>query len=276
LLPGQQLREVRSRLRITTREVEKKSRKIADTESNWEFYISNARLTQIENKQSTPSIHKLYSLSIVYRIRFTDLLRLYGVDLQKIGRYQLATPLVGTHLAAIEAYGRDRPVHLPVRLSAGFSPERTNFVSRMVEVWGEVPLALIQHLNLKHNTYGYIGLEDYTLYPLIRPGSFVQIDEKQNTVRAFPWKNEFERPIYFVELRDGYACSWCELRERQLVLLPHPASGCSTRQFAYPTEAEIIGRVTAVAMRIVDYPASSSGHASMSLPKPQGHQESLI
>src|SRR5207245_10608722 len=62
------------------------------------------------------------------------------------------------------------------------------------------------------------------------------------------------RPIYFIELRDGYACSWCELRGSQLTLIPHPLSPCSTRQFLYSTEAEIVGQVTAVAMRLVDSP----------------------
>jgi len=45
----------------------------------------------------------------------------------------------------------------------------------MVELWGEVPIALIQHLDIRHSQYGYVGLEDYTLYPLLRPGSFVQM-----------------------------------------------------------------------------------------------------
>jgi len=254
---GRQLRELRRRLGITTREVETHSRKIAEAERNKKFCISNAWLTQIENKQSVPSIYKLYSLSIIYRTKFTDLLLLYGLDLEKISKYQLATPMQRTHLATLEVYDRDRMVAFPVRFDPGFKPEKTDLLSRMVEIWGEVPISLIQHLDIRHRRYGYIGLEDYTLYPLLRPGSFVQIDDRLNKIRRTGWRSEFDRPIYFVELRHGYACSWCDLRENTLSLVPHPLSPCSIRQFAYPRDAEIVGQVTAVAMRIVDYPDRS-------------------
>src|SRR5207244_4137594 len=132
LRDGQQIKEVRARLGITTREVEEHSRKIADAESNEEFYISNAWLTQIENKLSVPSIYKLYSLSIVYRTKFADLLRLFGVDLEKISKYQLVTPLRQTHLTTLEVYDKDRAVTFTVRFDRGLSPEKTHLWSSLV------------------------------------------------------------------------------------------------------------------------------------------------
>lgn len=88
------------------------------------------------------------------------------------------------------------------------------------------------------------------MYPLLRPGSFVQVDTQTRRSPATDWRTEFDRPIYFLELRDGYACSWCEVRGSQITLIPHPLSGCTIRQFAYPDEAELVGQVTAVAMRL--------------------------
>jgi hypothetical protein len=41
------------------------------------------------------------------------------------------------------------------------------------------------------------------------------------------------------------------LRGSELTLIPHPLSGSAIRQFPYPDEAEIIGQVTGVAMRLV-------------------------
>ncbi len=253
---GEQLKELRCRLGISTREVEEYSRTLAGLQGNAEFCISNAWITQIENTPSTPSIYKLFSLSVIYRTKFTDLLLLYGVDLDKINKYELSTPLQKTHLATLQVYDEDRAVSFPVRFSRKFRRERTSLLSRMVETWGEVPIALIRHFDIRHGLYGYIGLEDHTLSPLLRPGSFVQIDEQEKTACASAWRTEFDRPIFFVELRGGYACSWCEVRGNRLMLLPHPLSGCAIRQFAHPTEAQIIGRVTAVAMRIVDHPAA--------------------
>jgi hypothetical protein len=48
--------------------------------------------------------------------------------------------------------------------------------------------------------YGVIGLTDFTMWPLIRPGSIVQIDGSQRKVLPIKWENEHERPIYFIEL----------------------------------------------------------------------------
>lgn len=263
---GEHLKDLRNRLGITTRDVEEYSRKIALDEANEDFHISNAWLTQIENTESIPSIHKLFSLSIIYRKSFHELLSLFGVELDKIISYQFSMPLDKTHLAKLEVVEQTQVVTFPVRFDRGFNIEKSNLLSRMVEVWGEVPIPIIQSLDLKHSLYGYIGLKDFTLYPLLRPGSFVQIDDEMNGVHPGPWRTELDRPIYFIELHDGYACSWCELQGGRLTLVPHPLSPCGTRQFAYPEEAEVVGRVTAVAMRLVNY-SDDFSHEISKLPR---------
>ena len=252
--PSDRLKDIRCRLGITTREVADLSQRIAEAEGNPEFHISNAWLTQVENSDSVPSIFKLYSLSAIYRIRFTDLLLLYGVDLHHLSRNQLNSPLPDTHLTNLEVYDEQRTVTFPIRFDRSFDIDNTNLLSRLVEVWGEVPIALIQHLDVRHGLYGYVGLHDMTLYPLLRPGSFVQIDPRVRKVQPMRWRNEFDRPIYFVELHDGYACSWCEMQDGHLLLLPHPLSPRGVRRLAFGNEAEIIGQVTAVAMTLTAPP----------------------
>lgn len=255
---GEQLKDLRNRLGITTRDVEEYSRRIAETEGSEDFCISNGYLTQIENTESVPSIQKLFTLSIIYHTSYSELLSLFGVHLEEIIKYQQSVPLAKTHLTKLGPADGIQSVTFPIRFDPGCSIERTNLLSRIVEVWGEVPVPLLQELDLRHNLYGYIGLKDLTLYPLLRPGSFVQIDDALNEVREGSWKSELERPIYFIELRDGYACSWCELHEHRLILVPHPLSPCSVRQFVYPDEAEVVGQVTAAAMRLVNLSADSS------------------
>lgn len=255
---GEQLKELRNKLGITTRDVEEFSKKIAEEGGSEDFYISNAWLTQIENTGSIPSIHKLFSLSVIYQENYSDLLSLYGIDPSSTAKYHFVTRLEKTRLANMQVSPSSRGITFPVRFDSGFTVEKSNLLSRMVEVWGEVPIPLIQNLDLRHSLYGYIGLKDFMLYPLLRPGSFVQIDDERDHVLPGPWKTELDRPIYFVELRDGYACSWCELNGNLLALVPHPLSPCHIRQFAFPDEAEIVGQVTAVAMRLVDFSEDSS------------------
>jgi hypothetical protein len=169
---------------------------------------------------------------------------------KRCGRALIGVPR--TYLVPEEAEdANQQTVSLPVQLKPEFRFEKTNLLSRVVEKWQEIPIGLLQHLDLRKSLYGYIGLEDRTLYPMIRPGSLVQIDPSQRKVILAQWRTEFERPIYFIELRNGYVCGWCEIDRGQLVVVPHPQSRESVRQFAHPSQAEIVGRVTGVAMRIV-------------------------
>lgn len=265
LRPGEKLKDIRTRLAVTTREVAEKSQIIAQLEKNEEFYVSNGWLTEIENTEATPSIYKLYSLSVIYHAKFSSLLGLFGVDLAKIPKHQMKIQLQHTHLTDIDEQDRDTSVTFPIRFDRGFSLNETNLVSRMVEVWGEVPVSLIQHLDLRNCLYGYIGLTDFMLYPLLRPGSFVQIDQTVKKVHRSAWRTEFDRPIYFFELREGYACSWCEVQRNQLTLIPHPLSPSSTRHFISGVDAELIGQVTGLAMRLPIF-SESDVAASPELP----------
>lgn len=249
--PGSRLKEVRTRLGITTREVAVFSRAIADAEGNEEFLISSPWLTQIENeKTALPSIFKLFTLASIYGLSYPQLLALYGVDTKKITKYHAELPITQTHLTEFDSTQAAPSMEIPVRFDAGLNLSQTNLLSRMIEPWGELPLQFVQHFDLRHRLYGFVGMKDYTLYPLIKPGSFVEIDPEVKKPGRPVVRSEFDRPIYFVDLRSGYACSWCELIEDKLVLRPHPLSPVRTHIFRFPEEAEIIGQVTGVAMRI--------------------------
>jgi transcriptional regulator with XRE-family HTH domain len=248
---GDRLRLLRTRLSLTARDVAEMSRRIATAESNEEFSLSHARLIQIENDESTPSIYKLFTLAAIYARPFTDLVGYY-LDLDAISRHHFDMGIDQTRLAEFETYDEERPVTFPIRFDPGFKAEKTSLLSRMVEVWGDIPAGMLRHLQLRKVQYGFIGLADYTMYPLLRPGSFVQIEPQSKLPTQGVFRSEYERPIWFLELRDAYICSWCELRKDRIVSVPHPLSPIGTREFAYPNEAEIVGRVTAMAARLVN------------------------
>jgi hypothetical protein len=161
-----------------------------------------------------------------------------------------------------EADLESEQVSLSVRFKPDFQLEKTNLLARVVEKWDEIPVGFLQYLDLRKSMYGYIGLEDYTLFPLIRPGSLVEIDANQRRISTEKWNTEFDRPIYFVELRNGYVCSWCQVDRGQLIVIPHPHSLQDVRRFDYPTQAEIVGRVTGVTMRLVSEKVPDAGEHS--------------
>src|SRR5690348_6072519 len=123
---GEQLKDLRNKLGITTRDVEEFSRKIAQEEGSEDFYISNAWLTQIENTGSIPSIHKLFSLSVIYQANYNDLLSLFGIELANAGKYQFTTRLEKTRLTNMQASPTTRGITFPVRFDSGFTVDRSN------------------------------------------------------------------------------------------------------------------------------------------------------
>src|SRR5215469_254658 len=82
--PGQRLQALRITLGISTRDVQYYSSVVARAYKKDSYYISHSSLTAIENSPSTPSVYKLFTLSVVYRINFADLLMIYGIDLEQI------------------------------------------------------------------------------------------------------------------------------------------------------------------------------------------------
>jgi len=248
---GKRLKALRESLGLTTREVEEKSKQISRDRHNEEYYISHAWVTDIENGEYTPSIYKFYTFSAVYHRRYDAIVALFGLSMSDLKRYQASLGVPNTHLLASDSDTDVEKISLPVRFKEEFQLEKTHLLAQVVEKWDLLPVGFLQHLDLHKSVYGYIGLEDYTLFPLIRPGSLVQIDSRQRKISTERWKTEFDRPVYFVELRNGYVCSWCQVDRGQLMIIPHPHSHQDVRRFDYPSQAEIVGRVTGVAMKIV-------------------------
>jgi len=248
---GFKLKQVRERLGLTLRQVEEASLDIAGAEHNLEHGVSVARLNQIENDGSLPSIYKLYSLAVVYGLGMEEMMGLYGVNLSRMEEHRSKALQSGTRLLSAEVGDPNRPLRFPVRFDPGFRPEKTAFLSRMIEMWGEIPAGLLTTLDSKKYLYGYIGLEDHMMVPLLRPGTVVQIDNSRRRVANQGWSSQFDRPLYFIEMRYSYECCWCYQRGRELSLIAHPLSPCGPRTIRVPDDGEVLGQVVGVAMRIV-------------------------
>ncbi len=243
MLPGLRLRQARERLGLTYRDVERASFELASQRRHPEFIIRISRLADIENRGVTPGLYKLYALAVIYHLDPLKICEWYEVPLVNHfsdGRQMLAP---NTHLAA-----PPRALRLPLRFDPGFDPQRTEYLSRMVQSWGQLEAVMFNgHSRYR---YGYVGSEDRTMEPLLAPGSLVLIDPGLQQVRNSGWKNEYERPIYFVDAREGYRCSWCLREGPRLILQPHPLSPCMPEVWRCPEEAEVVGQVVGVAMRL--------------------------
>lgn len=248
---GKKLREIREQMGLTLRDVELASTALAEARGIEEFVINPSRLSDIETKGVIPSIYRLYVLSVLYRSDFAEMLKWYGVDLgSTVADYAVLRPSKTHRLEIITGRGS---THVPVKLDPGFDIRQSCDLGRVIENWGVVPLQYLDDLSKKKYAYAYIGTEDLTMYPLILPGSFVQVDESRAKVEERKWRSELERPIYFVETRNGHVCCWCSIRRGEIILQSHPLSPVPPRILKHPQDAEVVGQVVGVAMRLVEW-----------------------
>src|SRR6267154_1481423 len=79
---GRRLRDLRERLGLTLRSVEEASGRLAVAFENVEFAIPPSRLSDIETKGVLPSLYRLQSMAIIYRVSWDEVLSWYGIDLR--------------------------------------------------------------------------------------------------------------------------------------------------------------------------------------------------
>jgi transcriptional regulator with XRE-family HTH domain len=244
---GQRLKRARERVNLRYRDVAQASIRIAALRQNGKFAIALSRLSDIENKGNVPTIYRLYSLCAIYRLEMVDVLEWYGVDLAMLPADAAAVPLGSTHMLG---FGPDLrgEVQVPLVIEPGLDLSKTTYLSRAIRCWGRLPLSLVSVVDLKEHRYAFIGSEDWSMYPILQPGALVMIDERRCKVVNSGWTNEFDRPIYFLEHRKGCVAGWCTLNGSQLVLQPHPTSQRPPAIYSYPSDIEVIGQVSGVAM----------------------------
>jgi transcriptional regulator with XRE-family HTH domain len=245
MVPGVRLRLLRERLGFTMKDVEDASQKLNERFQNPKYWIPQSRLSHIENKGVVPNVYRMHALAIIYRTALATLMSWYGI--QECSVQSPVSP-PNTHIA------RDpepEALEIPIKLDPLFDPTRTAYIRRMIEEWGVRPLQNLKQIASDSFTYGYVGSQDYTLYPLILPGSLLQIDPSVTAIETGTWASEWERPIYFFETHSCYLCGWgAMVRSNELQVQPHSLSGLPARTYKYPNEIEVVGQVVGIATKL--------------------------
>ncbi len=81
--PGLRLRQIRERLGLTYRDVQRASLALARTYSRPQFTVHISRLADIENGGVVPSLHKLYALAVVYHLNPLEILTWYDIPVDR-------------------------------------------------------------------------------------------------------------------------------------------------------------------------------------------------
>jgi hypothetical protein len=214
---------------LTLREVEQRSRSIAQKRGDSSFQVSASDGHEL-------TVNKLIALAEIYCIPIDQLLRSNYLG----NAEHLTLPNPSATTLPMEGSRKSQSDHILV--DTPFPDEPT----------------LLPKKNVVSRTpyrRGIIGRLDLTLDPMIPPGSIVQIDTRDRAISSRKnWTHEFQRPVYFLITRVGYVSGWCELDRNSewLTLIPHPLSPASSRRWKYREEIENLGRVISVDIRLAE------------------------
>jgi transcriptional regulator with XRE-family HTH domain len=236
---GGRLRATRLAWKLTLREVEQRTLRLAQLWGNPAYRISASWLDRVERENRGLSATKLIVLASVYSLSPEQMLGLCppaGADPATGDDISTPNATLMTE-GQLEAQAR---IWLPDSLITAVPPEQTALLPP-----SEGPMP-------SHFCRAIIGRQDRTLEPMIRAGSIVLIDTQKRAIAGRrEWNHEFDRPIYFLMTRQGYTAGFCDLdRETDwLTVIPHALSFESNRRFRMKKEVEVVGTVVGAVLR---------------------------
>ena len=238
---GRRLRRIRAEWGLSLRNVEERSLLLANESGDSGFRISASWLARIEREDHQLTASRVVALAAIYNLSYEDILGSRSrLEKATTGSQRLFAP------QATLLLNRGTPSDTAIALLSEASgstlpPEHTSFS----------PLPC--DCSPSPYRHAILGRRDRSLDPMIKAGSILQVHTQKRTITPRRvWTNEFDRPIYLLMSHEGYSSGWCELDRDSawLTLIPHPLSRAGTQRWRFNKEVEVVGRVTAVHMRL--------------------------
>src|SRR5258708_35631263 len=128
MVAGFRLRQIRERLGLTYRDVERASFELAVARGHAAFTLRISRLAVIENHNVIPSLHKLYTLATIYHLNPLEIADWYAVPFR---------PCFATcdSVFSTDNYPASLPTSLrvPLRFAPVCDPRRREHLTRILE-----------------------------------------------------------------------------------------------------------------------------------------------
>ena len=115
----------------------------------------------------------------------------------------------------------------------------------LLSAWSNVPIPLMLDVDWERGPLVLVGLSDRMMWPLLPPGSLLQLDSKVRNVVNGNW-SEFERPVYLIEYRGRFYCCHAQRRGETLRLISHHESPEPPSISIPIKEAKVRGQVTLI------------------------------
>jgi transcriptional regulator with XRE-family HTH domain len=240
---GDWIRRVRIRCGLSFREASKRTREIAKILGHPNYFCAPSTLSDIEARDLFPRhLHKLISLSAVYCVPIADVAGLAGLRTGDVGQEAMPDEWKPTWR------GRQRLVGM--RPSYFLEAVRGNIE--------EVPYFLRDALppivglpNLSVRDLFWAGATTDLFHPYLRNSLFLAINRQSKTPAPSLSSPVWAQPLYILETRDGNrSCAACSLQNGILMVRPCTTTSRRLLRLRNRIDAEVIGKVVAIARRV--------------------------
>jgi hypothetical protein len=269
-VPRGQIADTLVHLRSLFREIPRANKSEELAHEKRELLTKNL-LSNLLRTKDHPTLHAVLEVADVFSLTLDGAHRLFGYELERIREYDLRLNAGRTHIIETYPFERDLPIELPSQLGSDEVFTRTSTLHDLVRGWQtEVPIRTLEDGNWRQHGafYVHVGTED-SLGSSLPPGALALVVPVDDAERLRP----NPRAIYLLQFGNGYRCSRCVVTRGKLLLLVSGRRYNGPREFGYPREVRIAGRVRMFALELPSphYPLlytlpSSERNASLVMP----------
>ncbi|WP_263415258.1 hypothetical protein [Terriglobus albidus] len=278
-VPRHQIADAVHHLRNLFRQQRPEDERAVRAQERRELLVRNF-LSNLSRTQKHPTLNTLLELSDAFSLTLDGVHQLFGYRTTQIR--DLDYELNGSYTRIIESYPfeRNSQVEIPARIRTD-ELKQDAFVKDLIEDWrSAVPIASLEGPAWKQKGAFYIqvGTED-SLGSSLPPGAIALVEPIPDGERKRPNPGV----IYFLQFGNGYRCSRCVVTNNRLILLSAGKRSDGPKDFAFPTQARVVGRVRmfAVGLPLAGRPfirdlRRPNRHAPLILPWEHGSLNTLF
>jgi hypothetical protein len=242
---GELLRHSRERIGVNLRKIHEMSRQLALDLNDDRYQLSTSALWEMETNNVLPRhIEKILSVCILYCLDLFRYLRAARIPVDEAGQ----EPMPSQHRSTKSS---------PVFSSHDHASPNLTLAGHLAQLIEEIPLFLrhgfpfqFGEQTITARELYWVGQRERIFHPLLNGALVIAVDASKTGEPSgrIEWTESWERPIYLIMRRDEkYLCGFCAFKDNVVTLVPHPDCPVEPMHFVNGQDAEILGRVTAVA-----------------------------
>lgn len=221
-----------------------------------EFFIPRKMYHYLKHPSLKPTIFQLLALSHITNYRLSDLLKIFGVDLDAIPRLRLLIPRRQTTLLDPAVHDTDAWIPWFIERANAGPPSSVAPLGHWLMQGPPRRASELLALNKRNFVYALVGENDSYAFPHFAPGSIVRADARSVEKALSGYKTNGREPFFLVEHESGWMCSRIVVLGKDRVLLPCPHRLSAGRELRIGRDARILGIIDAEIRPVIARPPS--------------------